>query len=40
MSSLEFGSILIGLGVVAYGVNRLLKPAGWLAGNPEPQTQE
>jgi amino acid transporter len=29
MSSLEFGLILIGLGVVAYIINRLVKPEGW-----------
>jgi amino acid transporter len=39
MSSLEFGLILIGLGVVAYGFNRFLKPEGW-AVSATPQTQE
>ena len=29
MSSLAFGMILIGAGVVAYFVNHMLKPAGW-----------
>ena len=29
MSSLAFGMILIAAGIVAYLVNRALKPAGW-----------
>jgi hypothetical protein len=29
MSSFAFGMILIGAGVVAYGVNHVLKPSGW-----------
>ena len=39
MSSLEFGLILIGLGVVAYGVNRLLRPDGWAIYEREQQVQ-
>jgi amino acid transporter len=31
MSSFAFGMILIGAGVVAYGVNHALKPTGWAA---------
>jgi len=31
MSSLWFGLILMGLGVVAYAINHALKPAGWTA---------
>ncbi len=37
MSSFAFGMILIGAGVVAYGINRLLKPEGWVP--PEGSTQ-
>ena len=33
MSSLLFGLILIGAGVVAYLINRALKPAGWAAAS-------
>jgi hypothetical protein len=29
MSSFAFGIILIGAGVLAYGVNTALRPAGW-----------
>ncbi len=38
MSSLAFGAILIGAGVVAYVLNYLLKPQGWTvaAEKPEP----
>ena len=35
MSSFEFGMILDGAGVVAYGVNHLLKPTGWAPAPPE-----
>jgi amino acid transporter len=38
MSSFAFGMILIGAGVVAYGLNHLLKPSGWapvVAQKPE-----
>src|SRR5208282_1877786 len=37
MSSLWFGLIVIGAGVVAYLVNRALKPAGWAAATPKPE---
>ncbi len=37
MSSLWFGLILIGAGVVAYAVNHLVKPAGW--AQPEPKAE-
>jgi amino acid transporter len=38
MSSFAFGMLLIGAGVVAYGLNHALKPAGWKvsAEKPEP----
>jgi amino acid transporter len=36
MSSFAFGMILIGAGVVAYGLNHMLKPAGW---DPLPQRE-
>ncbi len=35
MSSLAFGMILISAGVVAYFVNRALKPEGWAAPSQE-----
>ncbi len=38
MSSFAFGMLLIGAGVVAYGLNHLLKPSGWapvVAQKPE-----
>jgi amino acid transporter len=35
MSSLAFGLIMIGAGVVAYLINHALKPAGWAAPKPE-----
>ena len=37
MSSLLFGLILIGAGVVAYLINHTLKPAGWAAPEPKPE---
>jgi len=38
MSSLWFGVIVIGAGVVAYMINRALKPAGWaVAAAPKPE---
>jgi amino acid transporter len=37
MSSLWFGLILIGAGVVAYLINHALKPTGWAAGEPKPE---
>ena len=37
MSSFAFGMILIGLGVVAYGVNHLLKPHGWAPAEQKPE---
>ncbi len=37
MSSLWFGLILMGLGVVAYAINHALKPAGWTAVEPKPE---
>ena len=37
MSSFAFGMILIAAGVVAYFLNRALKPAGWLAAEEKPQ---
>jgi amino acid transporter len=42
MSSFAFGMILIGAGVVAYGLNHALKPAGWRAAaeeKPRPAAQ-
>ncbi len=37
MSALWFGLIVIGAGVVAYLINRALKPAGWAAATPKPE---
>jgi amino acid transporter len=37
MSSFAFGMILIGLGVVAYGLNHLLKPHGWAPAEQKPE---
>ena len=37
MSSFAFGMILIGAGVAAYGINRLLKPKGWVPREECPQ---
>jgi amino acid transporter len=37
MSSFVFGLILMGAGVVAYLVNRTLKPAGWAPTEPKPE---
>jgi len=37
MSSLLFGLIMIGAGVVAYLVNHALKPAGWAHPEPKPE---
>ena len=37
MSSLVFGLILMGAGVVAYLINHALKPAGWAAPEPKPE---
>jgi hypothetical protein len=37
MSSLLFGLIVIGVGVVAYLINHALKPAGWAAAKPKPE---
>jgi amino acid transporter len=37
MSSFAFGMILIGGGVVAYGLNHALKPQGWTASVEKPQ---
>jgi amino acid transporter len=37
MSSFAFGMILIAAGVVAYGVNHLLKPHGWAPSAEKPQ---
>jgi amino acid transporter len=39
MSSFAFGMLLIGAGVVAYAINRTLKPQGWASSaeeNPQP----
>ena len=36
MSSFAFGMILILAGVVAYGLNHLLKPDGWTATAEKP----
>jgi amino acid transporter len=38
MSSFAFGMILIFGGVVAYALNHLLKPAGWVSAEEKPQT--
>ena len=35
MSSFAFGLILMGTGIVAYVVNRALKPAGWASADPK-----
>ncbi len=35
MSSFAFGMILIAAGVVAYGVNHLLRPGGWTPARVE-----
>jgi amino acid transporter len=37
ISSLLFGLILIGAGVVAYLINHALKPAGWAPVQPKPE---
>ncbi len=37
MSSFVFGLILMGAGVVAYLINRALKPAGWTPAEPKPE---
>ncbi len=37
MSSLLFGLLVIGAGVVAYLINHALKPAGWTAAQPKPE---
>jgi hypothetical protein len=37
MSSLLFGLILIGLGVVAFLINHALKPGGWAATSQKPE---
>jgi amino acid transporter len=38
MSSFAFGMILIAAGVVAYGLNHVLKPSGWAGASEETQT--
>jgi amino acid transporter len=37
MSAFWFGLILMGAGVVAYGINHLLKPSGWARPEPKPE---
>jgi len=37
MSSFAFGMILMAAGVVAYGLNHVLKPGGWAPGTEKPQ---
>jgi hypothetical protein len=37
MSSLLFGLIVIGAGVVAYLINHALKPTGWAPAEPKPE---
>ena len=37
MSSFAFGMILIAAGVVAYGLNHLLRPGGWAPATEKPQ---
>ena len=37
MSALWFGLIVMGAGVVAYGINHALKPAGWARPEPKPE---
>jgi amino acid transporter len=37
MSSLLFGLIVIGAGIVAYLINHALKPAGWTPAEPKPE---
>jgi amino acid transporter len=39
MSSLLFGLLLMGAGVVAYVVNYAVKPAGWAQPEPEPKPE-
>ena len=41
MSSFAFGLLLMGAGLIAYGISTALKPAGWAAAEdkPEPATQ-
>lgn len=41
MSSAAFGLVLMGLGVLAYGVNTLLRPQGWLVpARPESESAD
>jgi amino acid transporter len=37
MNSFTFGLLLIGAGIVAYFVNRAVKPDGWAATEPKPE---
>ena len=37
MSSFSFGMLLIAAGVVAYGLNHALKPAGWTVASEKPE---
>jgi amino acid transporter len=37
ISALLFGFIVIGAGIVAYVINRALKPAGWATAEPKPE---
>jgi amino acid transporter len=37
MSSLLFGLVVVGAGVVVYAINRMLKPAGWAPVAPKPE---
>ncbi len=37
MSSLLFGLLVVGGGVVVYAINHLLKPAGWAPAPPKPE---
>jgi hypothetical protein len=37
MSSLVFGLIMIGAGILAYAINHALKPAGWAPPEPKPE---
>ena len=39
MSSFSFGMILLGMGVVVYYLNRILKPDGWARTEPKPEPE-
>ena len=37
LSAFLFGAIVMGGGIVVYGINRMLKPAGWTAAEAKPE---